>query len=233
MMTRHDLETIWVPRIGEKATRELAHLRRTGFVVTAMPVVAGVGGVLIGTSALGDVLGITLLVVGAWYVAAFIRAQAQLAAAMSEWFGIKITGGGTPRMNPNRFDAWCQERGLHPAPKLGPNERMLWSRHGSVASSREWFSGRLRVAGTLCLTSERVMFVPVKLGSIVIAMPRIQQVPVGEVESVAVSEPKSTSATADVEPAVSFVLRGGGQLTVTVDQADQALGELHALLLAT
>ncbi len=30
---------------------------------------------------------------------------------MSDWFGVKIKG--LPKMNPKRFDAWCEERGLN------------------------------------------------------------------------------------------------------------------------
>src|SRR5271155_1773051 len=99
MMTKSELEEIWMPRIGATATEKLRRYRRSAVFVMAMPVVAGVGGVLIGTSTLGDGLGIALVAVAAWYLAALIRAQRQLAAAISEWFGIKITGGGTPKMN--------------------------------------------------------------------------------------------------------------------------------------
>jgi hypothetical protein len=112
MMARQELEAIWVRRIGSTATEELLRYRRSGFFGMALPVVAGAAGVLIGTSTLGDVLGAALAAVVAWYLAAFIRAQRRLAAALSEWFGVKIKG--LPKMNPKRFDAWCQERGLRP-----------------------------------------------------------------------------------------------------------------------
>ena len=232
-MTSPDFEATWIPRIGKEAAEELRRGRKIVIFGIVAPLFAGAAGLLIGTGTLPDVIGITLAAVAAGYLVMFVRAQRHLAAAMSEWFGIKITGGGTPKMNPKRFDAWCQERGLHPAPKLGHDERMLWSRAGSVASSREWFSGRLRVAGTLCVTSERVMFVPAKLGSIVIALPRIQQGPVGDVVSVGMAELHSVSDIADVGHSVSFVFRGGGKLTVAVDRADEALGELRALLPVT
>jgi hypothetical protein len=116
MMARQELEEVWVSRIGSTATEELLRYRRSGFFVMAMPVVAGAAGVLIGTSTLGDVLGAVLAAVVAWYLAAFIHAQRRLAAALSEWFGVKIKG--LPKMNPKRFDAWCQERGLR-SPREG------------------------------------------------------------------------------------------------------------------
>jgi hypothetical protein len=212
------------------ATDRLRRYRRSAGFVMAMPLVGGVGGVLIGTSAVGDVLGIVLLAVAAWCLVTFIRAQRQLAAAMSEWFGIRITGGGTPRMNPKRFDTWCQEHGLHPAPKLRHDESIKWSRPGSVASSRAWFSGKLRVAGTLSITSERVMFVPEKLGGIVIAMPKIEQAPVRDVVSIVASGPHPSSNEARVESGVSFGFRDGGNISVAIGDADKALSELRAIL---
>jgi hypothetical protein len=109
-MAKQDLETVWIPRIGERAARELGHLRRTGFLVMAMPVVGGAAGVLIGTGTLGDIIGTALAAVAAWCLVAFIRAQRRLAAALSEWFGVKIRG--LPKMNPKRFDAWAEARGL-------------------------------------------------------------------------------------------------------------------------
>jgi hypothetical protein len=112
MMKKSALEAVWVPRIGSAATDELRRFRRSSVSVMAMPVVAGVGGLLIGTSALGDVLGMTLLAVAAWCVAAFIRGQRRLAAAMSDWFGVTISAGQLPLMNPKRFDVWCERTRL-------------------------------------------------------------------------------------------------------------------------
>jgi proteasome assembly chaperone (PAC2) family protein len=73
-----------------------------------MPVVAGAAGLLIGTNATGDLLGVLLAAVVVGYLAAFIRAQRRLATAMSEWFGVKISAGQLPLMNVKRFDAWCE-----------------------------------------------------------------------------------------------------------------------------
>src|SRR5271166_396279 len=123
MMARQELDAIWEPRIGSTATEELRRYRHSGFFVMAMPVVAGIAGVLIGTSMLGDVLGAVLAAVVVWYLLAFIRAQRRLAAALSEWFGVKIKG--LPKMNPRRFDAWCQERNLRPSDAQCTNGQAL------------------------------------------------------------------------------------------------------------
>lgn len=112
-MRKSELEAIWTPRIGSTATEEMRRYRRTGVIGMALPLLAGAAGVLIGTSTLGDILGAALAVVVAWRLAEFIRAQRRLAAAMSEWFGIKISAGQLPLMNPNRFDAWRERNDLH------------------------------------------------------------------------------------------------------------------------
>jgi hypothetical protein len=112
-LAKQDLDAIWTPRLGEKGVEELRHLRRTGFIGMAMlPVVAGAG-LLIGTSTLGNVLGAALAAVVAWRLLVFFGAMRRLAAALSEWYGVKIGGGQLPPMNPNRFDAWAKKRGLH------------------------------------------------------------------------------------------------------------------------
>jgi hypothetical protein len=90
-----------------------------------MPLVAGVGGVLIGTSTLDDVLGIALLAVAAWYVASFIYAQRRLAAALSQWFGVKISAGQLPLMYPKRFDTWCERVQLHGQAEQPDNTQRL------------------------------------------------------------------------------------------------------------
>jgi hypothetical protein len=40
----------------------------------------------------------------------FIRTQRRIAAAMSDWFGVKVKG--LPLMNTKDFDAFCRKRGL-------------------------------------------------------------------------------------------------------------------------
>jgi hypothetical protein len=112
-LAKQDLDAIWTPRIGENGVRELRRYRRAGFIGMTLPFVAGAAGLLLGTSTLGDVLGAALAAVVAWRLAAFIYAQMRVAAALSEWFGVKISAGQLPLMNPGRFDAWCERNDLH------------------------------------------------------------------------------------------------------------------------
>lgn len=71
---------------------------------------AVVAGLLIGTGTLDDVIGIVLAAVVAVYVVMFIRAQKRIAAAMSDWFGVKVKG--LPLMNTKDFDAFCRKQSL-------------------------------------------------------------------------------------------------------------------------
>ncbi len=73
-----------------------------------MPLVAGAAGLLIGPNAASDLLGVLLAIVVVGYLAAFIGAQRRLAAALSQWFGVKISAGQLPLMNQKRFDTWCE-----------------------------------------------------------------------------------------------------------------------------
>jgi hypothetical protein len=61
---------------------------------------------------LDKLLGVVLLAGAVGAFALFFRCQHRLAAAISRWFGARVTGLQLPKMNPKRFDAWCQERGL-------------------------------------------------------------------------------------------------------------------------
>jgi hypothetical protein len=115
-MAEPDFEAIWYPRIGKNAAEELRRWRKLTIFGFAVPLLAIAAGLLIGTGTLDDVIGIVLAAVVAGYFVMFINAQRRIAAAMSSWFGVKIKG--LPKMNPRRFDAWCQERGLRP-----PDER--------------------------------------------------------------------------------------------------------------
>jgi hypothetical protein len=109
-MTKQELETTWIPRIGETATNELYRFRKIAIYGTASPIFAVAAGLLIGTSALGDVIGAVSTAAVVAYVVMFIRGQMRIAAALSEWYGVKIRG--IPKMNPKRFDTWAQARGL-------------------------------------------------------------------------------------------------------------------------
>ncbi len=113
-MAKSDFEATWYPRIGKDAAEELRRFRKI-VVMFALPapLAGGVAGILIGTGTVNDVIGGILAVAAAGYIVMFINAQRKIAAALSDWFGVKITGGQLPKMNPKRFDAWCQERGLH------------------------------------------------------------------------------------------------------------------------
>jgi hypothetical protein len=116
MMPRSNFGSTWVPRIGEDAAAALRRYRWAGGTVPLTMIVLGVaatyafeGGVL------AKLLG-AVLVLGA--VSAFIfflHSQRQFAAALSEWYGVNIGAGQLPLMNPTRFDAWCEKRGLRAA----------------------------------------------------------------------------------------------------------------------
>jgi hypothetical protein len=212
VMGKPDFEAIWIPRIGEKATRALRRYRWAGGTVPATMIVLGVAAsYALDGDPTDKILGVALLAAAAGAFAVFIHSQRGLAAALTEWFGVDITGGGTPRMNPKRFDAWCRERGLNPSPRLRDGERLLWSRSGTVASSRERVARRMSIAGTLRVTTERIMFVPVRFGSIVIAMPRVHQFPISDFQLVGVSDHGSVTANAgDMAQTLGFTFQGGG-----------------------
>jgi hypothetical protein len=111
MMAKPDFEATWYPRIGRNAAEELRRGRKIGIYGFTMPLFAIAAGLLIGTGALNDVIGGVLVIVAAGYFVTFIRAQLRIAAALSEWYGVKIRG--IPKMNPKRFDSWSEARGLH------------------------------------------------------------------------------------------------------------------------
>ncbi|HEV3322884.1 MAG TPA: hypothetical protein VG147_11940 [Solirubrobacteraceae bacterium] len=110
-MAKPDFEATWYPRIGKDAAEELRRGRKIVTFGIASPVFAVAAGLLIGTGTLDDVIGAASAAVVVVYIALFIRAQVRIAAALSEWYGVKIRG--LPKMNPKRFDAWCEARGLH------------------------------------------------------------------------------------------------------------------------
>jgi hypothetical protein len=114
MMARSDFESTWVPRIGNGATAALRRYWCAGGTVPAIAIVLGVAATYaFAGNTLDKLLGVVLLAGAVGAFAIFVRTQRKLAAALSEWFGVKITGGRLPKMNPKRFDAWREERGLH------------------------------------------------------------------------------------------------------------------------
>jgi hypothetical protein len=124
-MVKADFDATWVPRIGRRAAGELRRLRRIGLIVaTVVPVVAVAAGVLLAAGGVGNLLGALLVVALTVCIALFIRAQIRLAAAMSDWFGVKVRG--LPLMNIKDFDAFCQKQGLRrpdAAPTIEESER--------------------------------------------------------------------------------------------------------------
>jgi hypothetical protein len=134
-MTKQELEATWIPRIGEEATVQLHRFRRVGVIaiVTWLALAVGAGIAFTGDTP-DKILGVALIagVVGAF--ATFIHCQRKLAAALSGWFDVEISGGQLPKMNPKRFDAWCQERGLRHSDEQFAN--------GPVAQSSDTASRR-------------------------------------------------------------------------------------------
>jgi hypothetical protein len=119
-MASANFDATWIPRIGERGAVELRRGRRIALTVAVVvPALAVAAGVLFAVGGLGNLLGAVLMVVVAGCCAMFVQAQMRLAAAMSEWFGVKIRGGQIPKMNPKRFDVWCEARDLHSPPRQG------------------------------------------------------------------------------------------------------------------
>lgn len=120
-MAKPDFEATWYPRIGKDAAEELRRGRKIVTFGIASPVFAVAAGLLVGTGTLDDVIGAASAAVVIVYIALFIRAQVRIAAALSEWYGVKIRG--LPKMNPKRFDASCEARGLyHPGEQVASGQ---------------------------------------------------------------------------------------------------------------
>lgn len=110
-MVKPDFDATWVPRIGTRAAGEMRRLRKIGLIVaTVVPVVAVAAGVLFAAGGIANVLGALLVLVLVVCIVLFIRAQVRLAAAMTDWFGVKVKG--LPLMNTKDFDAFCRKQGL-------------------------------------------------------------------------------------------------------------------------
>lgn len=114
MMAQSDFESTWVPRIGESATAALRRYRWAGGTVPATAIVLGVAAsYAFDGGTLDKLLGVVLVAGAVSAFAIFLRTQRRLAAALSQWFGVRISAGQLPLMNPKRFDAWCERAGLH------------------------------------------------------------------------------------------------------------------------
>jgi choline-glycine betaine transporter len=134
MMAKPDFEATWYPRIGKNAAEELRRGRKIVTFGIVSPVFAVAAGLLIGTGTVDDVLGFASATVVAVYVALFIHAQVRIAAALSEWYGVKIRG--IPVMTPRRFDEFAEKRGLH-----RPDEKVA---SGQMARSSDTGAGHSR-----------------------------------------------------------------------------------------
>jgi hypothetical protein len=117
-MANADFEATWYPRIGKDAAEELRRARRTAWLGPLNAVSAVAAGVLIGTSPVGDAIGVALVVGLLISFGIFVRAQWRTAAAISLWFGVKRMRW-LPRMTPQRFDEWRHLREL-----MTPDERL-------------------------------------------------------------------------------------------------------------
>jgi hypothetical protein len=122
-MAKLDFEATWYPRIGKDASEELRRGRKLTIFGVTVPLFAIAAGLLIGTGTSNDLIGVVLVAVVVVYFVMYINAQRRIAAAMSDWFGVKIKG--LPKMNPKRFDDWYEKRGLRQ-----PDERT----YGSVGA---------------------------------------------------------------------------------------------------
>ncbi len=91
-----------------------------------MPSLAVIGGLLLGGDVAANVIAAVSLMLGLAMLAALIRGQKRVAAALSRWFGVKISMGQLPLMKPNRFDAWCERVGVdHGNAKRSDGEQPL------------------------------------------------------------------------------------------------------------
>jgi hypothetical protein len=205
-VARPDFQDTWVPRIGEEATAELRRYRYVvGLGPFTMCVFCGAAGLVFGKGTLYDLLSVALVAVAVRVFVAFLRSQRRFAEALSYWFGVRIQAGQLPIMNPSRFDAWREKRGLRspggrtngpvgrvplesmtlmrwdfPAPPgLWPGEQMLWSGIGYISRPKSGHGYTSRPQGwhegTLYVTSGRVMFSPVRLGNIGFKPPEVQR----------------------------------------------------------
>jgi hypothetical protein len=112
-MMKPDFEATWIPRIGEGATSELRHCRRVGMSANVAGLVFASGaGIALAGNFLDKVLGALFIVGAVASLATFINCRRRIAAALSEWFGVRIVSAQMPLMNPVRFDAWRERMRL-------------------------------------------------------------------------------------------------------------------------
>jgi hypothetical protein len=122
IVARQDFQATWVPRIGQEATDALRSYRRASILPLAGCVLAGAAGLAFGGSTLDDLVGVALTALTLGLFGTFVRSKRRLAETLSLWFGMRIRSGQLPVMNSQRFDAWCEKRGLRRPgePNVGP-----------------------------------------------------------------------------------------------------------------
>lgn len=107
-------EESWVPRIGEEATERLR--RSANYYLATIPlmfVLAIASSFLLGSGKDSEIaVGVVALTLTAALFLFGIQTRIELAAAVSEWFGVKVAWWEMPRMRTQQFDAWSQRRGL-------------------------------------------------------------------------------------------------------------------------
>jgi hypothetical protein len=131
-----------VPRIGEQ---NAALLYRSSYVSLACRLLglifAGGAGILLSSgTVVGHLLGAMAAAAAVATFVIYIRSRRQLAAGFSEWFGTEIKSAELPPMRIDKFDAWCERRGLrHPGAILAdaPTDRSIDSPVTSTATQLE------------------------------------------------------------------------------------------------
>jgi hypothetical protein len=108
-MTREEFDGIWVPRLGEKGASDLRRLRRRMITEVWAPIYAAAGAILLGTSVLGDIGGVLLLLFAVWCVVDLVMFQLRMRALLRERFGVRVKG--LPSMSQRQFDRWCKIHG--------------------------------------------------------------------------------------------------------------------------
>jgi hypothetical protein len=109
-----DFEDTWVPRIGAEATERLR--QSANYYLTTIPLMfafAIASSFLLSSSNSSEfALGVVAVLLTTALFILGIRSRIRLAAAVSEWFGVKVGWWEMPRMRTQQFDEWCSERGL-------------------------------------------------------------------------------------------------------------------------
>jgi len=115
-------EDIWVPRIGQQATRQLR--RSSMILLVVVPGNLALATFCSFTLASGTTLGVTAGIVaaalGAGMFLYWLQSRIRLARAICEWIGVPVSRNEMPRMRTDAFDRWKQmkEAGIKPRPGI-------------------------------------------------------------------------------------------------------------------